>query len=375
MPDTAALARRYRRLLVAYPRAYRRARGAEIVDTMLDAAEEGHPTPTVRAAVDLVGGGLRARLGRPRSRLVVPLSIVTAILVGLLASAIGYRLAWQARSGPLPSNAEASRIAATAMDGDVLWTQRDDFVFGWSGRRHSLPAEIALWPFSLDLGPDMEDSDLYDGGSVWVESARRTSTSVPAAARDVRQRLRADGWQVSDRPGPYGTATSPALVARKGGYVLLLDLSRAKMMPPGAGEGGATPYLEESRHGAYLGLDLQVFRATPSFVWAGRLGAGVLAAVLAWFAFGWFSRRTEGSRGAWIAYGVLVLALLPSSVAAARSVGAAPGGGDWLPSAAPISAILDQDPLLDLVAFPALLVLVVLALVPRHRTEPEPAGG
>ncbi|GIL30484.1 hypothetical protein NUM_57380 [Actinocatenispora comari] len=101
----------------------------------------------------------------------------------------------------------------------------------------------------------------------------------------------------------------------------------------------------------------------------------MLAAVLAWFAFGWFSRRTERSRGAYVAYGVLMLALLPSSVEAARSVGAALGGGDWLPSAAPIAAILDQDPLLDLVAFPALLVLVALALAPRHRTEPEPAGG
>ncbi|GIL30483.1 hypothetical protein NUM_57370 [Actinocatenispora comari] len=183
MPDPAALARRYRRLLVAYPRAYRRVRGAEIVDTMLDAAEEGHPLPPVRAAVDLVGGGLRARLGRPRSRLVVPLSIVTAILVGLLASAIGYRLAWQARTGPLPTNAEAGRIAATAMDGDVLWTQRDDFVFGWSGHRHSVPAEIALWPFSTDAVPGVEDSDLYDVGSVWVESARRTTTPVAVAAR------------------------------------------------------------------------------------------------------------------------------------------------------------------------------------------------
>ena len=58
-----ALARRYRRLLIAYPDSYRRQRGDELLGTLLDTARPGQRRPTVADATDLVLGGLRQRLG------------------------------------------------------------------------------------------------------------------------------------------------------------------------------------------------------------------------------------------------------------------------------------------------------------------------
>jgi DNA-directed RNA polymerase specialized sigma24 family protein len=58
-----SLARRYRRLLFAYPDSYRRQRGEELLGTLLDTARPGQRRPTVADAADLMLGGLRQRLG------------------------------------------------------------------------------------------------------------------------------------------------------------------------------------------------------------------------------------------------------------------------------------------------------------------------
>jgi len=55
------LERRYQRLLLAYPRRYRRARGGELLTTLLDAAPAGRRRPTW-AEADLLAGGMRCRL-------------------------------------------------------------------------------------------------------------------------------------------------------------------------------------------------------------------------------------------------------------------------------------------------------------------------
>jgi DNA-directed RNA polymerase specialized sigma24 family protein len=57
------LARRYRRLLIAYPDSYRRQRGEELLGTLLDTARPGQRRPTLAEAADLMLGGLRQRLG------------------------------------------------------------------------------------------------------------------------------------------------------------------------------------------------------------------------------------------------------------------------------------------------------------------------
>jgi hypothetical protein len=85
------LARRYRRLLLCYPRQYRKARGEEIVATFLDLAPPDRARPTVREAANLVRHGLRCRLGRPNSRTVVLWAVLTAIVWGLPKRPFGYQ--------------------------------------------------------------------------------------------------------------------------------------------------------------------------------------------------------------------------------------------------------------------------------------------
>lgn len=65
---SAALERRYRRLLLAYPAAYRRERGAEILDTLLESAAPGQRRPGAREVAALLLGGLRVRAGAHRQR-------------------------------------------------------------------------------------------------------------------------------------------------------------------------------------------------------------------------------------------------------------------------------------------------------------------
>jgi hypothetical protein len=55
------LRRRYERLLVTYPSAYRRAHGEEMLGTLLDAARPDQQLPAPREAVSLLLGGLRTR--------------------------------------------------------------------------------------------------------------------------------------------------------------------------------------------------------------------------------------------------------------------------------------------------------------------------
>ncbi|MEU4233499.1 hypothetical protein AB0F17_55235 [Nonomuraea sp. NPDC026600] len=57
-----ALERRYRRLLLAYPRQYRVAHGDELLDVLLDSAAPGQSSPVPREAWGLLLGGVRTRI-------------------------------------------------------------------------------------------------------------------------------------------------------------------------------------------------------------------------------------------------------------------------------------------------------------------------
>ncbi|MFF5213223.1 hypothetical protein [Streptosporangium sp. NPDC000396] len=58
------LERRYRRLLLAYPREYRSAHGDELLDLLLDTAEPGSSLPSLKEAAGLLAGGVRTRVTR-----------------------------------------------------------------------------------------------------------------------------------------------------------------------------------------------------------------------------------------------------------------------------------------------------------------------
>ncbi|MGR6913827.1 hypothetical protein ACU635_06200 [[Actinomadura] parvosata] len=59
---TKPLERRYRRLLLAYPRAYRRKHGDELLDVLLEEAAPGRRVPVPREAWGLLTGGVRSRI-------------------------------------------------------------------------------------------------------------------------------------------------------------------------------------------------------------------------------------------------------------------------------------------------------------------------
>jgi len=78
------LERRCRRLLRAYPQAYRAGRGEEILGTLLDAAPGDRNWPPARDARSLITGGLRVRAARNRQ-----LSLAANLrLAALLAAAL-----------------------------------------------------------------------------------------------------------------------------------------------------------------------------------------------------------------------------------------------------------------------------------------------
>lgn len=64
MNDPLALERRYRRLLAWFPAKHRREYGEEMIGVLLASAPEGRRRPRLADAVDLMTGGLRARLRR-----------------------------------------------------------------------------------------------------------------------------------------------------------------------------------------------------------------------------------------------------------------------------------------------------------------------
>ncbi|GIF64897.1 hypothetical protein Ais01nite_29320 [Asanoa ishikariensis] len=86
------LERGYRRLLLAYPRAYRRARGDEIVTTLLEGAPPDRVRPPAGDAWDLIRGGLRQRFAPPHGRGYAVVALVCAAAVAYLALGGAIRL-------------------------------------------------------------------------------------------------------------------------------------------------------------------------------------------------------------------------------------------------------------------------------------------
>jgi hypothetical protein len=110
------LSRRYRRLLLGYPRAYRRARGDELVATLIEAAPPGRTRPTAREAANLLRHGLRARLGRSASRTVVAWALLTAVIGGLFGAAFASRAGWET-ARPLPDPVQTRAMLAEILPG------------------------------------------------------------------------------------------------------------------------------------------------------------------------------------------------------------------------------------------------------------------
>jgi hypothetical protein len=151
----------YRRLLWAYPRAYRERHGAEIVTTLLDLAEAGR-RPGLGLRLHLVLCGVRQRFRLPARR---PLAWIAAVLaavaLGGFGAAGGTWLGWQTAAA-VPSDGELRQLNA-AMTG--------------------MPAPAAVY---------REPSAMKGPGAL----VRADGTSDYSASR-VRAALLADGWRIT----------------------------------------------------------------------------------------------------------------------------------------------------------------------------------
>jgi hypothetical protein len=159
----AALERRYRRLLWAYPGSYRRRHGAEIVTTLLDMAESGSGRPTPAQTLHLVACGVRQRFRLPAGRpLAVVAAVLAAIALGALGAAGGTWLGWQ--------------TAAPVRSGDQMRT----LTAAIAGIN---PAGVPVYPWETAM----------NGQTVTTTATGRVSYS----AERVRTGLISAGWRIT----------------------------------------------------------------------------------------------------------------------------------------------------------------------------------
>ncbi|MGH3656919.1 MAG: hypothetical protein ACRDUA_09685 [Micromonosporaceae bacterium] len=263
------LARRYRRLLLCYPRSYRRERGHELVDTMLAVAPADRTRPTPREAANLICHGLRSRLGRPASRTVVAFATLTAVVCGLFTAALATRAAWET-ARPLPGAAEAATVFDAVLPGHELPRPRTD------------PALFVIFAEPLSL-QNVDELFIGEGGEY---QAGYTGSSVAGALspadqkrtlRLARERLRATGWTVEE-PVTDGRGDT-LLLAQRGDTTIHIEL-----------------YSDADAESTYLAASL--YRATPAAVYPAGMAGGLLGALFGWLLFGWASRRTENRHAA-----------------------------------------------------------------------------
>ena len=111
------LERHYRRLLLAYPGAYRRRHGTEMVTTLLEMAGPAR-RPAVRDAWHLVVSGIRQRFRLPARPLALPAAALAAVTLGVFGAAAGSWAGEQTFAG-LPSETVARHLLATVVDDPV----------------------------------------------------------------------------------------------------------------------------------------------------------------------------------------------------------------------------------------------------------------
>ncbi|RVX45598.1 hypothetical protein EDD27_8410 [Nonomuraea polychroma] len=110
LPSTP-LERRYRRLLLAYPRQYRATHGDELLDVLLESAEPGRSVPALKEAWGLLVGGVRSRVAHQATGNVWVDGLhlaVTAVAAANLAALLPY-------AGALPVWTLLSALALLAV--------------------------------------------------------------------------------------------------------------------------------------------------------------------------------------------------------------------------------------------------------------------
>ena len=249
----------YRRLLWAYPGAYRRRHGTEIVTTMLEMAEAGYGRPGLRERLHLVACGLRQRFRIPvRRPLAIVAAVLAAVVLGAFGATFGTWAGWQTAES-VPSDAAVRALSAEMSAYD------------------SRSVEISPWATAMS-------------GPVKSVGVRR---GPPYSAERIRAALVADGWQITK----FDESISNTVVdLRTDPWTLAPGLEVSWRATRGglAMSGGAYRPTVDVALDTWQGYD----------VWALENGtvrpltiAGLVAGLLAgWLLVAGFARRERGSR-------------------------------------------------------------------------------
>ncbi|HTJ36490.1 MAG TPA: hypothetical protein VL738_25000 [Dactylosporangium sp.] len=272
---TTPLARRYRRLLLCYPRTHRR---DELLATLLDAAPPDRTRPTLREASDLLRHGLRARLGRPASRTVVAWATLATVISGLFGAAFATRAAWETVR-PLPDAAQTR-----AMLLEILPNEPWDQVYP------PPPATFAIYnqPLGWNMASEMMlgDGGEYSQAAIGAGVNGHPGDDPRRTVDEALANLESHGWRVyntawSDAYSCVGPPCDPTTIpqnatiaARRGDTALTLEVYT-----------WSTP---DTTH-----LSASFMRTTPLAVWPAGIAGFLLASLAALLLFGWASRRTE----------------------------------------------------------------------------------
>ena len=368
MTTIEVLRRRYRLLLLAYPRWYRRERGLEMLTTLLDAAAAtGQRRPTVREAVDIVGGGVRCRLRPPR-----PVFLLAFVPVSVFAAFTGAAVAiWLALTllAPIPTDDVAAAVARTATGqaprnvpgptascNDVYCDEQ------WSPGGDQVVAEDRL----LSAGNHLDAVVV----GYWI-----ADDDIPAWIDDARSRLAAAGWNVG--PLEIQVEGQPDEGFRR--FTAETPDLQLSMHAFSRGERAASP-------GIFPPAAIQVQSKAPAGL-STLSGAAFLVSLLTgWLLTGWVVRRFRTHRlrltavavGAVAAFGAVLMAILVDGELLLGSVADA-ANNDRAPVAELLATLtfVTFPPLAFLAALAALAAVVTLVaaampLRPRLDRHPEP---
>ncbi|MDI6102765.1 hypothetical protein QLQ12_29510 [Actinoplanes sp. NEAU-A12] len=253
------LARRYARWLRFYPPGPRR---AEMLATLLECAPAERVRPTAREIVNLVGYGLRARLGRPASNAVVVLATLVTLATGLLGAAAAARIGW-VYAPSLPAGAQSQELGATVFPGQRVWGGGDAEPF--------VPSADG-------------DRTIYGFADYWVKHSD-TSRDVHTYAKGARDRLAAAGWDVRGEV-TYETEVASDTPISTAGFWATHD--GLVLTYTGVHWGNRASYDSDGA------ASFMLTRSAPSWLPGVAVAGGVLGAVAGWLLFGWASRRSEG---------------------------------------------------------------------------------
>ncbi|NUR50547.1 MAG: hypothetical protein HOV71_20665 [Hamadaea sp.] len=287
----------YRRLLLCYPRSFRRERGPEIVTTLMDAAGPGRTKPTRSEAFDLILSGLRWRFRLPAGLAYRMVAVVVAAFLGLTVSAIVSEVVWRA-SPTVPAAAEVAAI----------------------GRSVTTSAPVqGPWPSAFYDACDRADTNeacesLVPAGADPVVTHTWLAYQVPGAevnawVEQVRDRFAADGWQI----GRTVYSQTDQAVAKYPEQTIFWAV-KGDLVVRVSGD-------PTEKYASYPTATIAVHRQAPAMVTVGAV-AGLLVGIAAgWMLAGWalraFQRHTTAGRAAMVAVGApgLLIAALAAVAA------------------------------------------------------------